>query len=89
MSNTIRGALSFALAMPLAGKTQLKNLGSSGSSPNKVTAIRNDLQAARVDLTQLKNSAKDEFRQRDQHFQQRFDRRRVGCLNGIVHTYRR
>ena len=42
-------------------KTQLKNLGSSGSSPTKLTAIRNDLQAARVDLTQLKNSAKDEF----------------------------
>jgi len=42
-------------------KTQLQNLGSSGSSPNKLTAIRNDLQAARVDLTQLKNSAKDEF----------------------------
>jgi len=42
-------------------KTQLKNLGSSGSSPNKLTAIRNDLLAARVDLTQLKNAAKDEF----------------------------
>src|SRR4051812_12489351 len=42
-------------------KTQLKSLGSSESSPNKLTAIRNDLQAARVDLTQLKNSAKDEF----------------------------
>jgi len=42
-------------------KTQLKNLGSSDSSPNKLTAIRNDLQAARVDLTQLENAAKDEF----------------------------
>jgi len=42
-------------------KTQLHNLGSSQSSPSKLTAIRNDLQAARVDLTQLKNSAKDEF----------------------------
>jgi len=42
-------------------KTQLQNLGSSQSSPSKLTAIRNDLQAARVDLTQLKNSAKDEF----------------------------
>ena len=42
-------------------KTQLHNLGSTESSPNKLTAIRNDLQAARVDLTQLKNSAKDEF----------------------------
>src|SRR3954447_1863718 len=42
-------------------KTQLQNLGSSASSPNKLTAIRNDLLAARVDLTRLKNSAKDEF----------------------------
>src|SRR3954453_19881301 len=42
-------------------KTQLQNLGSSASSPIKLTAIRNDLLAARVDLTQLKNSAKDEF----------------------------
>ena len=42
-------------------KNQLQNLGSSASSPNKLTAIRNDLLAARVDLTQLKNAAKDEF----------------------------
>ena len=42
-------------------KNTLQNLGSSTSGQGKLNAIRNNLNAARVDLTQLKNAAKDEF----------------------------